>query len=150
MQARKVAGLSIVLIVAAGLGVVNALKAVHIDDALYLSIALQILDSPLDPFGGVINWQQIPQPAYEVSISPPLISYYLAAAMLVFGDSSAGLHLAMSVWLLMAAWAAYRLAQRWTAYPLPVALLVVCSPATVVGMNLMLDVPLLACILADL
>lgn len=131
-------------------GSVNCLKPVHIDDALYLSIAKQILHSPLDPYGGTINWQQIAEPAYKVSISPPLLSYYFAFVMLLAGESVPILHVSMLVWLLLLGWGVYRLAERWTTMPATVALSVLCAPMLAVGINLMLDVPMLACTCASL
>ena len=120
------------------------LKPVHIDDALYLAIARQIAQDPLDPYGFVINWQHMPQPAYEVSISPPLLSYWFALVITVFGESVVALHAAMFPWILLACWSVHRLCERCANRGIVGLLLVVGCPAFVVGINLMLDVPLLA------
>jgi hypothetical protein len=126
----------------------NVTKPVHVDDTLYLSIARWIVGHPLDPYGGLINWQQFPQPAYDVSISPPLLSYVYAAVIAVAGENIALLHLTMIPWVLLACWALYRSGERWASEGAATALLVVLGPAVVAGMNLMLDVPLLACMSA--
>jgi 4-amino-4-deoxy-L-arabinose transferase-like glycosyltransferase len=126
----------------------NVTKPVHIDDTLYLSIARWIVGHPLDPYGGPINWQQFPQPAYEVSISPPLLSYLYAGVIAVAGENIALLHLTMIPWVLLAGWALYGLGQRSADAGVATAVLVLLGPAVTVGMNLMLDVPLLACMAA--
>jgi hypothetical protein len=137
-----------VLGVGLAVGLANLAKAVHVDDALYLSIARWIVDHPLDPFGGPINWQQVPEPTYAVSISPPLLSYVFALVIAVGGENIRLLHASMIPWLVLASWALYRLGERWTDVPAASALLVLLGPAVVAGTNLMLDVPLLACVCA--
>jgi hypothetical protein len=130
-------------------GLANAAKPVHIDDTLYLEVARRIVTHPLDPYGGILNWQQVPERTYNVSISPPLLSYWFAFVMTVAGENIALLHVSMIPWLLLACWALYRLAERWSDSGLIAVLLVVGGPAVTVGMNLMLDVPLLACVCAS-
>ena len=146
---RRGIGFWAALCVALAIGLANLAKPVHIDDALYVSIARWIVGHPLDPFGGPINWQQVPEPSYKVSISPPGLSYYFALVILVGGEDSTLLHASMIPWLLLAAWGLYRLGERWAGAGLATALLVLASPAVVVGTNLMLDVPLLACMVAS-
>ena len=68
---RRGAAFWAVMGVGLAVGLANVAKPVHIDDTLYLAIARHIVAHPLDPYGGTINWQQIPEPAYNVSISPP-------------------------------------------------------------------------------
>src|SRR4051812_32851774 len=147
---RRGAAFWAVLGVALAVGLGNLGKAVHIDDMLYLSIARWIVGHPLDPYGGTITWQQVPEPAYRVSISPPLLSYVFALVIAIAGEDVVLLHLAMIPWLLAATWALYRLGERWagTGRGAATALLVVLGPAVAAGMNLMLDVPLLACMTA--
>jgi 4-amino-4-deoxy-L-arabinose transferase-like glycosyltransferase len=130
------------------IGLVNVTKPVHIDDMLYLTIARWIVGHPLDPYGGTITWQQIPEPTYRVSISPPLLSYVFAVGIALAGENIPLLHMLMIPWLLVAAWALYRLGERFSDAGATTALLVLCGPAVTAGMNLMLDVPLLACICA--
>ena len=130
-------------------GLANVAKPVHIDDTLYVEVARRTLSHPLDPYGGVLNWQQVPERTYNVSISPPLLSYWFALVMIVAGENVALLHLSMIPWLLLACWALYRLGERWARAGLLTVLLVIGGPAVVVGTNLMLDVPLLACLCAS-
>ena len=129
-------------------GLADVAKPVHIDDTLYLTIARWIVGHPLDPYGGTLNWQQFPERTYKVSISPPLLSYVFALVISVAGENVPLLHLAMIPWVLVACWALYRLGERFADAGTATALLVLLGPAVVAGMNLMLDVPLLACIAA--
>ena len=129
-------------------GLADVSKPVHIDDTLYLTIARWIVGHPLDPFGGTLNWQQFPERTYKVSISPPLLSYAFALVIAVAGENVPLLHLAMVPWVLLSAWALYRLGNRFADAGMATALLVLPGPAVLAGMNLMLDVPLMACICA--
>lgn len=131
------------------IGLVNVAKPVHIDDTLYLAVARRIVTHPLDPYGGVLNWQQVPEPTYNVSISPPLLSYWFALVMIVAGENVLLLHASMIPWLLLACWAVFRLGERWASAGMAAVLLVIGAPAVVVGLNLMLDVPLLGCMAAS-
>jgi 4-amino-4-deoxy-L-arabinose transferase-like glycosyltransferase len=132
--------------VALGVGLANVAKPVHIDDMLYLTIARWIASHPFDPYGGTITWQQIPEPTYNVSISPPLLSYVFALVIALAGENVVLLHVTMVPWVLVACWAIYRLGERFADAGAATALLVLLGPAVTAGMNLMLDVPLLACI----
>jgi len=129
-------------------GTLNLFKPVHIDDALYLAIAKQIVANPLDPYGFHFNWQHSTRPVYEVSISPPLLSYWHALWMkLGFGDGP-GLHLMMLPWLALLGWSVLSLLGRVTEHAgLATAALIV-SPPVFAGTNLMLDVPMTACLTA--
>src|SRR3954469_14379104 len=89
---RRGAALWIVLGLGLAVGLANVAKPAHIDDMLYLTIARHIASHPLDPFGGTITWQQIPEPTYDFSISPPLLSYVFALVMAVAGENIPVLH----------------------------------------------------------
>jgi len=129
-------------------GTLNAFKPVHIDDALYLAIAKQILSHPFDPYGFTINWQHFDQQAYKVSISPPLLSYYHAFWMTLGAGDGVLLHLAMIPWLALLAWSVLALVDRIGPYGEWAALIVLVSPGVFAGTNLMLDVPMTACLTA--
>jgi hypothetical protein len=119
-------------------------KAFHIDDPLYLNIAHQILLDPLHPYDGLINWQQVTEPAWRVSISPPGYSYWLAAWLAVGVTSEWGLHAVGTFWLILLGLATLAWARRLGDWPLAATLLVLSSPIALAGQNLMLDVPMLA------
>lgn len=119
-------------------------KAFHIDDPLYLSIARQILVDPLRPFDGMINWQQVTEPAWRVSISPPGYSYWLAAWLYAGVTTEWSLHFVGTFWLILLGLGTYAWAKRLGDWPLGATLLVLATPITLAGQNLMLDVPMLA------
>jgi hypothetical protein len=121
-----------------------ASKAVHVDDPLYLSIAHQIVTDPILPFSAPINWQQITEPTWNVMLSPPGYSYWLATWMALGLTSHLGLHLVGAAWTIVLALATYTWARRLGSWPVGATLLVVASPFIVAGQNLMLDVPMLA------
>lgn len=141
--------LALVLIVATCVGAGYLPKPVHIDDALYLAVARQIMLHPLDPYGGILHWQDQPEPTWKSSISPPLVSYYLALIMSIAGENIPVLHAAMIPWYWLLGFSAYSIARRETYSPAMVAIALLCSPAVAVGGNLMLDVPMTASLCAS-
>lgn len=150
----------VILGVGLALGLVNSFRPMHIDDTVYIAIAKQIAVEPLNPYGSKLNWIHVPEPTFSYSTNPPLFSYYLAIWMVIFGDSDFVLHLGMAPWSVLAAWSLSTLCRQQRSLPvtethrsLPAglhdqipALMVLLSPVYLVGMNLMLDVPMLACV----
>jgi hypothetical protein len=130
-------------------GLINLAKPMHIDDHLYRSIARRIVENPVDPYGGPIYWMERIEPAWNVSISPPLFNYWLALWIKLFGDHDLVVKLAMLPLAALLGWSAGRLSLRWTG-DVFAGLLVAFSPAVTAGMNLMLDVPVTALILLAL
>jgi 4-amino-4-deoxy-L-arabinose transferase-like glycosyltransferase len=129
---------------ALALTLLNALKPLHIDDAAYYCYAAQIAHDPLSPYDFEILWGQRPQPANEV-LAPPVLPYWWAAGIRLFGDSP-GL---WKLWLLpvnlLLVLSLHALARRFArGLELPVLCLIVLSPSLLPGLNLMLDVPALA------
>jgi 4-amino-4-deoxy-L-arabinose transferase-like glycosyltransferase len=143
---RKRRALEIGVVAAASLAVSVPLcnKAFHIDDPLYLAIARQILVDPLRPFDAPILWERVTEPAWNVSISPPGYSYWLAAWMSLGVTGEVGLHLAASVWTVLLGLATYGWACRLGPWRVAATLLVVTGPIVAAGQNLMLDVPMVA------
>ena len=74
-------------------------KAFHIDDPVVLQCAKRILIGPLDPWGGEFDWLGVAMPFWQVTTNPPLLSYYLAPFVSIFGYSEIILHLAMMPFL---------------------------------------------------
>ena len=70
-------------------------KPLHIDDPMYVWAAEHILERPLDPYGFDVSWGIAVRPMSAVMKNPPLVCYYLAAVMAVFGRSEVALHVAM-------------------------------------------------------
>jgi len=143
LRARALLVASVVVV-----GLLNVLKPVHVDDALYLAIARQIVAHPLDPYGFEINWQHTLQPAYAVSISPPLLSYYHALWLSLGFHEGFALHVMMIPWLALLAWSVTALLARTGGHAFLATAVLIVSPGVFGGTNLMLDVPMTACLTA--
>jgi 4-amino-4-deoxy-L-arabinose transferase-like glycosyltransferase len=123
-------------------------KAFHIDDPLFLWMARQIAQHPLDPYGFIVHWGTFPQPAFARIQNPPLGSYYMALVASFTGWSEPGLHTAFLVWPVLAVLGAFALARRIlgdVASAVSVALLTLFTPVLLVSAtSVMCDVMLLA------
>ena len=120
-------------------------KAFNVDDTLFIYVARQITQHPLDPYGFKVNWflDAVPM-AYETK-NPPLAAYYIAAAAAFVGWSERALHLAFLLPALAAVLGTYRLAQRFTSSPLLAAAATLLTPAFLVSANsVMCDTIMLA------
>jgi hypothetical protein len=140
----------LLLLLALAYTLVNALKPLTIDDTAYHSYAVQVARRPLDPYGFSAYWWYYPEPANEV-LAPPLIAYWWAPAIRLFGDHP----FLWKLWLLplavLLAYAVCDLGRRFArGLELPVTALVLFSPAFLPTFNLMLDVPATALGLASL
>jgi len=126
-------------------------KAFHIDDPVVLQCAKRILINPLDPFGGEFDWFGVVMPFWQVTTNPPLLSYYLAPLIWIFGYSETILHLAMMPFLAGILAGCLVLSRRFCQpiYWLPV-LMIATSSAIVVSSNVMRDIPALALICVGL
>lgn len=125
-------------------------KAVHIDDPVVLAASERILADPLDPFGGDFDWFGYRLPFWQVTTNPPLLSYYLAPWVSLFGYQEIWLHLAMAPFLAMMAFSMLRLSRHWTDGSWWPVLFLLTSPAVWVSVNLMRDVPATALFMASL
>ncbi|MFD2573564.1 ArnT family glycosyltransferase [Spirosoma soli] len=127
---------------------VNLFKAFHIDDAFHLEAAQWIQHHPLKPMSGYVNWYQHQEPLHHFN-QPPLYFYLIALVGSLFGYSEVSLHLLQAFFTLCAIFFFHQLARlllvrkAWllTAF-------FVLSPAFLVNQNLMVDVPLVALMLA--
>ncbi len=143
-EAREQAGGSVISIAAFGLAVMLVLpiltKPIHIDDPVVLAVAENVLHDPTDPLAGRLDWLGEEMQTWRVTTNPPLLSYWLAPVLAWFGPSEIALHLGMLPFLIMLAGSQLWLAQRFCGRWMP-ALFVLASPAIVVSINLMRDVP---------
>jgi 4-amino-4-deoxy-L-arabinose transferase-like glycosyltransferase len=120
-------------------------KAFNVDDTLFIYVARQITQHPLDPYGFKVNWflDAVPM-AYETK-NPPLASYYIAAAASFVGWSERALHLVFLLPALAVVLGTYRLAQRFTNSPLLAATATLLTPVFLVSANsVMCDTLMLA------
>src|SRR5207244_2873434 len=120
-------------------------KAFHMDDPLFLWTARQVKQDPADFFGFRVNWYGSEMPMAEVTKNPPLASYYLALAAVLFGWSEVALHLAMLLPALAVALGTYYLAKDLGTRPLLSALAGILTPVFLVSStNVMCDTLMLA------
>jgi 4-amino-4-deoxy-L-arabinose transferase-like glycosyltransferase len=118
-------------------------KPLHVDDPMYVWSAEQIRSRPLDPYGFAVNWQATLLPMASEMQNPPLICYYLAAAISVLGSTANSLHLAMllpSVGLVLGT---YQLARELGVRPLLAAAAMMATPVFLLSAStVMSDVPM--------
>jgi 4-amino-4-deoxy-L-arabinose transferase-like glycosyltransferase len=120
--------------------------AVSIDAPVFVAVARQILADPADPFGFQMIWDPTSPEAPEFNRNPPLLSYWLAPWIALFGERETVMHAALLPFPVIAALAFTGLARRLTGRGLEPGLLLVATPAfSVLAATLMLDVPVLAC-----
>ena len=120
-------------------------KPISIDEPTYIWIARQILESPLHPYAFDANWFGFQQPMSQISQSPPLVSYYLAAVGTVWGWKETTLHLAFMIPAIFLVLGIYRLSALFRLRPIQTTLIAILSPAMVVSAtSLMLDTTMLA------
>jgi hypothetical protein len=122
----------------------NLFKPYHMDDTVHLEIARWISAHPLHPMSGLVYWDGIKKPIYELN-QPHLYFYFLAFWGRVFGYGEGAMHALQSLASLCCVLLFHRLARVIVG---PLALwataMLVLGPAFIVEQNLMVDVPLLA------
>lgn len=126
-------------------------KAYTIDDTAYLAIARQISVDPWRPYSFSFNWGTVDEPAFTIR-NPPLLPAFLAAAIRLDGgrEREVVLHLAVSLFTALGAYALYRLGERFGTPPALACAAVLLSPAVLPGTNVMLDTPTLALFAASI
>src|SRR5262245_32890858 len=122
----------------------NAAKPLVIDDTAYTYFARQIAAEPTDPYGFEILWYDGAQPAFQV-LAPPVLPYWLAGSMVLFGDEPVRWKLALFPFALALAAALRSLLARFApGFETPLLWMAILSPPVLPFLNLMLDVPSLA------
>lgn len=120
-------------------------KAFNVDDTLFIYVARQITQHPLDPYGFKVNWFLDAVPMANETKNPPLASYYIAAAASLVGWSERALHFAFLLPALAVVLGTYRLAQRFTKSPLLAAAATLLTPVFLVcATSVMCDTLMLA------
>ncbi|GBC94282.1 hypothetical protein HRbin16_00063 [bacterium HR16] len=133
-----------VLMIALSIQIAFIQKPFHVDDTVVLHIAQQVLQNPLNPLSGELDWDGMVKPTFHVTTNPPLLSYYLALWMLVGGEREWLMHTAMLIWQILLWWGVVLLARRFEVNETLATALVMLNPATIVSPNLMRDVPMVA------
>lgn len=122
----------------------NSLKPLHIDDAAFYSYAAQAARSPLSPYGFELVWKGRPRPANEI-LAPPLLPYWWAVALHLFGDRPFLWKLWLLPFALVLVFSLRALLRRFArGLEGRLLLLIVLSPWLLPAFNLMLDVPALS------
>jgi hypothetical protein len=122
----------------------NAVKPLHMDDAGFYIYARQIAEHPTSPYGFTIVWDGVPRPAIEI-LAPPVLPYWWAAGMLLFGDNEVMWKLWLLPFHVILVFSLSALLQRFVRrFTGPLLWMTVLSPVVLPGVNLMTDIPALA------
>ena len=120
-------------------------RAFHVDDPLFVWAGRQIVKSPGNPYGFDLIWDFTRVRMSDVTQNPPLASYYAAAVGSVAGWSERALHLGFLAITLALVLGTYRLAEKFTKYPLLAALATLLTPGLLVSASsVMCDTMMLA------
>lgn len=138
------------LLVAFLMNMANLLEPVTVDDVCHHYYAEQVSRDPLQPYEFESIWHQKPVDAWTIMVAP-VHSYYWAPGIWLFGDSVLGWHL----WFLPVQWlfcfSLLLLLRRWLRRGADsVMAILALGPAVLPGLNLMLEVPMLALGLSSL
>src|SRR6516162_7575253 len=108
-------------------------KPFNLDDPLFVWAAQHIQSHPANPYGFQVNWFGSTQPMWAAMLNPPLMSYYLAGAAIIFGWSELGLHSACVLLAVSVVLGTYRLAKKFCRRPWLAALAALFSPGFLVS-----------------
>ena len=130
------------LLAALALTLANAAKPIVIDDPVYVSVARQIEAHPSDPYGFELFWYDAPEPAMRVGTLAPVLPYWLAGAMALFGDEPVAWKLSLLPFALaLTGSLAFLLARFARPLATPVLFTLALGPTLLPDFSLMLDVP---------
>ncbi|HAM39596.1 MAG TPA: hypothetical protein DCP53_09435 [Elusimicrobia bacterium] len=119
-------------------------KAVSSDSIFYIYTARQIIKEPLKPFSFQLNCAEKDCLAWDVANNPPLVSYFLAAVIKLFGENEKVFHIIFFCFTILCIIGIYYVSKEFKADPFFSALLLIASPAFFVNAtDIMLDIPLL-------
>src|SRR5262245_15412876 len=92
-------------------------KPLHIDDPADLQYVEQVLQTPSDPYGFEVDWDEGPRPAFR-NYHPPLKYYYHALVLRFFPLTEFTLHASYIPFVAVTAWAVIAIARRFKCPPL--------------------------------
>lgn len=131
------------------LTVFNINKAFHIDDSFHLEAAQHIVKNPGQPMSGSINWNDTDRKISDYN-QPPLFFYLIALVGNTFGFTEVPMHILMALFSLLCLVYFKKIALHLQVEkPNFLLLLFVLCPALLINQNLMVDVPMLACLLGS-
>lgn len=115
-------------------------KAFTVDDTLFLKAAEQIMETPLDFYGGEVNWYWKTDNLHVINKNPPLVSYLIAGVASVFGFNEIALHTFFFLPLVLSAIGIYLLGQQFGTNPVFTTAIAIFTPVFLVhGTNVMTD-----------
>jgi hypothetical protein len=120
---------------------VNLFKSAHIDDPFYIAQAEWILENPFKPLSGSINWMDSTKPFYQEN-NPPLVSYFLALGIYLFGENIILLHLITGFFLVGLMYFLFQIKAKFNQNNSTFWWIVFLSPVILINQNLMLEIPL--------
>lgn len=114
------------------------------DDTGHIEIAKQIIENPLRPMSGYVNWENSAEPIHILN-QPHLFFYLLAACIYFIGESEIALHLLVPLFSLLCILFFYFLATNlklrnpvlWTGF-------LALGPGFIPSQNIMIDIPMLS------
>ena len=122
----------------------NISKAIHIDDAGHLEIAKHIIEDPLKPMSGHVNWEDSKESIHKLN-QPHLFFYLLAAFIYFVSGNEIMMHAFVSLFALACAVLFFFLAARINKETSPYFLVLLClGPAFIASQNIMVDIPMLS------
>ncbi len=128
----------------------NTCKPLHIDDTYFYYQAKHIAAHPLDPLDVEIFWFQWPRLATESTV-PPVVPYWLAAGIRLFGENPFLWKLWFSPFVFVFVGCVSALVNRFAPrLKTGLTVMIVLSPAFLPSWDLMLDMPALTLTLASL
>lgn len=135
---------AIALLLAVVMNAANLLEPVAVDDVCHHYYAAQVAAAPTAPYEFEPVWHQKPVPGWTIMVAP-VHSYYWAPGIWLFGDSVVGWHL----WFLPVQWlfcySLLSLLHRWLRRgAVAITTAIALGPAVLPGLNLMLEIPMLA------
>jgi hypothetical protein len=144
MQRMQLLGL---VVLAAGVTILNGFKPLVVDDPVYLAYARHLSQAPLDPYGFQFFGTN---PAMDTLV-PPVVPYWWAGAIRLCGERPFCWKLTLFPFVLMLFAALHALFSRWArGLEGPLVVLTGLAPVCLPAWNYMLDLPALAVGLAAL
>lgn len=132
------------VLLAALFTLLNSFKPLHVDDTTFYFNAVQVAKHPLDPYGFALMCYDAPRPANQ-ALAPPLLPYWWAAAIRLFGMQPFYWKLWLFPFSLIFVVSLHALFRRFAGgLETPLTWMTVLSPAFLPSLNLMMDIPALA------
>lgn len=142
-KANKPFSILLVIIAAAVLTGLNAIKPLHMDDNVYIVYAEEFIAHPFNPYE--FNFGSPYHISANQLLVPPVLPYYLGAGIAIFGNNPILFKLWLFPFALLLSGSLYFLFRRFASgYEIQMLWLTILSPSVLPGFNCMLEIPVLA------